>query len=268
MGTLGKEIYRERDEQGWICVHEDGVRRYLTFGNQVEQSCMLLADPLRLEHVHTQAMMLGTLFAPPPEAATLLGLGGGSLAKCLLHLYPRCRIRAVEQRARVVAVARDYFSLPHAPRLRVVIADAGDYLASPRRPSDLMFADLYRADAMDAQQTAPEFLCACRAGLSSQGVLVTNLWHRDPKQTAAAQGAIADAFDGRLLQLDVQSGNRVVYAFAEHLPRPRRQGLFEQAHRLGRALGIPAQRLARDLWFQNAPTLRLGRPMGGETAAR
>ena len=33
----------------------------------------------------------------------------------------------VEQRARVVAVARDYFALPHDPRLRVLIADAGDY---------------------------------------------------------------------------------------------------------------------------------------------
>ncbi len=263
MGTLGKEIYRERDEQGWICVHDDGVRRYLTFGNQVEQSCMLLADPLRLEHVHTQAMMLGALFARCPEQATLLGLGGGSLAKCLLHLYPRCRVRAVEQRARVAAVARDYFALPHDPRLRVLIADAGDYLAGTQRPSDLIFADLYGADAMDVQQATAEFMHACRAGLTSRGVLVSNLWHRDPKHTATAQTAIAQAFDGRLLQLDVQSGNRIVYAFAGDLPRPRRRTLLEQARSLGQALGIPAQRLTRSLWFQNAPALRLGRLMEG-----
>ena len=95
------------------------------------------------------------------------------------------------------------------------------------------------------------------------GTLVTNLWHRDPKQTAAAQGAIADAFDGRLLQLDVQSGNRIVYAFAGELPRPRRQTLFEQAQGLSQALGIPARRLVRNLWHQNAPTLRLGRLEAG-----
>jgi spermidine synthase len=263
MGTLGKEIYRERDEQGWICVHDDGVRRFLTFGNQVEQSCMLLADPLRLEHVHTQAMMLGALFVGSPERATLLGLGGGSLAKCLLHLYPHCRIRAVEQRARVEAVARDYFALPHDPRLRVLIADAGDYLAGTRRPSDLIFADLFGADAMDVQQASAEFMHACRARLTCRGVLVSNLWHRDPKQTEAAQTAIARAFDGRLLRLDVQSGNRIVYAFAGDLPRPHRRTLFEQAQSLGLALGIPARRLARGLWFQNAPALRLGRPVKG-----
>jgi len=263
MGTLGKEIYRERDEQGWICVQDDGMRRYLTFGNQVEQSCMLLADPLRLEHVHTQAMMLGALFVRPPERATLLGLGGGSLAKCLLHLYPGCRVLAVEQRARVVAVARDYFALPHTPRLRVLIAEASDHLANIRRPNELMFADLYRADTMDAVQAAPEFLRACRASLSSEGVLVVNLWHRDPKQTARAQAAIAEVFDGRLLQLDVQSGNRIVYAFAEDLPRPRRQTLFEQAQGLGQALGIPARRLVRNLWYQNIPTLRRGRLVAG-----
>ena len=259
MGHLGREIYRERDERGWICVHDDGVRRYLTFGNQVEQSCMRLAAPLHLEHVYTQAMMLGALFAQPPERATLLGLGGGSLAKCLLHLFPRCRVHAVEQRARVAAVARDYFALPHDPRLRVLIADAGDYLGSPRRSSDLIFADLYQADAMDADQADPEFLRACRASLGPQGLLVANLWNRDPRRTAAAQAAIAEAFDGRLLQFDVQSGNRVVYAFAGDLPRPRRRALFEQARRLGQALGIPARRMARSLWVQNAPALRLGR---------
>jgi spermidine synthase len=163
----------------------------------------------------------------------------------------------------VVAVARDYFALPHDPRLRVLIAEAGDYLANTGRPNGLMFADLYQADAMDAVQAAPEFLRACRAGLSPQGLLVINLWHRDPQQTATAQAAIAEAFDGRLLQLDVQSGNRIVYAFAGELPRPRRQTLFEQAQGLSQALGIPARRLVRNLWHQNAPTLRLGRLEAG-----
>lgn len=261
MGALGREIFRTRDEHGWICVHDDGLRRYLAFGNEVEQSCMLLSDPVRLEHVHTQAMMLGSLFVEAPRRATLLGLGGGSLAKCLLHLYPGCKVQAVELRAQVAAVARDFFALPQDPRMRVAIADAGAYLAERHKPNNLIFADLFQADTMDAQQSDTKFLDACRAHLAPKGVLVANIWHSDPRLTADAEAAVSEVFGGRVIGLDVQSGNRIVYAFADDLPRPHRRVLFEQAHRMGETLGIPAQRLARNLWFQNAPTLRAGHPI-------
>ena len=113
MNELGQEIYRTRDDQGWICVFDNGQRRFLAFGNDVEQSCMSLGEPYRLEHVYTQAMMLATLFPSQVGRATLLGLGGGSLARALLHYFPVCRVTAVELRAQVATVARRFFELPH-----------------------------------------------------------------------------------------------------------------------------------------------------------
>jgi spermidine synthase len=260
MNLLGREVYRTRDEQGWICVLENGQRRFLAFGNQVEQSCMSLGEPHRLEHVYTQAMMLATLFPAALERATLLGLGGGSLARALLHYFPRCRVTAVEQRALVAAIARQFFELPHDPRLRVIIADAGDHLAGPRKRSDLILADLYGSDGMDPQQCQPAFLGRCRAALTCHGVLAVNLWNDDYRDSRAARAALVEAFDGMVLQLHVAGGNSISFAFAGQLPDLKRRQFFAQAQALGLSMGIPLQRLARNLWFQNSGVLQYGHP--------
>jgi len=256
MNLFGQEIYRTRDDQGWICVFDDGQRRFLAFGNQVEQSCMSLNEPYRLQHAYTQAMVLATLFARRLGRSTLLGLGGGSLARAMLHHFPCCRVTAVELRAQVAAVAREFFELPEDPRLRVVIADAGDYLARPRKPSDLILADLYGAEGMDNQQTQLAFLQQCHAALSPGGVLSINLWNNDYRDSRVASAALAEAFDGRVLLFDVPGGNRVCFAFAGPFPELKRRLFFEQAQTLGHRMNIPLQRLARNLWFQNTAVLQ------------
>jgi spermidine synthase len=262
MNLLGREIYRIRDAWGWICVFDDGQRRFLAFDNQVEQSCMSLGEPNRLQHVYTQAMVLGTLFAPQLARATLLGLGGGSLARALLHYFPSCRVTAVELRAQVAAVARQFFELAHDPRLRVVITDAGTYLERPRKPSDLILADLYGSQGMDARQTQLAFLEQCRRALTPGGVLSVNLWNDAYRDSRAASAALAEAFDGRVLLVDVPGGNRICFAFSSPLPDVKRRTLFTQAQTLGYRMHIPLQRLARNLWFQNAAALQYRQTIG------
>src|SRR3569623_1391487 len=124
-GTL---IHRSRDADGPIEVVDDGVIRTLHFGNDVRQSSMALHDPVHLMLLYTQAMMSCLLFQPDPKRVLLIGLGGGSLAKFLLHHFPRCKIDAVERRAAVVKLAHGYFQLPETPRLRVTVDDACEHL--------------------------------------------------------------------------------------------------------------------------------------------
>lgn len=256
MNLFGREIYRIRDTSGWICVYDDGQRRFLAFGNRVEQSCMSLGEPFRLQQAYTQAMALATLFTPQLTRATLLGLGGGSLARALLHYFPSCRVTAVELRPQVAAVARQFFELPHDPRLHVVIADAAEYLEHPRKPSDLILADLYGSEGMDAQQTQLAFLQQCRRALTPDGVLSVNLWDDDHRDSRAASAALAEAFDGRILLVNVAGGNRVCFAFAGPIPEMKRRVFFERAQTLGHRMDIPLQRLARNLWFQNTAALQ------------
>ena len=70
-------IHRCRDEWGVLNILEASGKRYLSFGNEIEQSCIDMHRPARLCYAYTQAMMLGCLFEPPPSEVMVLGLGAG-----------------------------------------------------------------------------------------------------------------------------------------------------------------------------------------------
>ena len=121
---FGAEIYRTCDDQGQIVVYQQGDRRILTFGNEIGQSSVSLANPARLEYSYTQAMFLAPLLVPELRTALVLGTGGGSLVRALRAGFPGCFVTAVEGRAEVVRVARDWLYLPEESRTTIVIADA------------------------------------------------------------------------------------------------------------------------------------------------
>jgi len=83
-------------------------KRMLTFGSIYEQSCISKSRPHVLLHQYTQAMITVLLFTDPKKV-TMLGLGGGALAHCLLHSIPDIELKAVELRPAVIKVATDYF---------------------------------------------------------------------------------------------------------------------------------------------------------------
>jgi spermidine synthase len=194
------------------------------------------------------------------RSALLLGLGGGCLAQALRRGYPQCRITAVELRAAVLQVARELFFLPEDERLVLIQAAAADYLAAdPPGPQDLIFADLYLADRMAPEQRDEDLLAACRRLLSPQGVLVLNLWASDFQGTLETGRLLDDLFAGQLLSLQVQGGNIILFGCAGGLPDLQPKRWLAAAEALGLTMGIPLQRLAQQLWRQNAQTLRIGR---------
>ncbi|MFP3747784.1 spermidine synthase, partial [Achromobacter sp. SIMBA_011] len=87
-----------------------------------------LKDPVRLELGYTRVMMGFLLLQPAPARISMLGLGGGSLAKyCYRHL-PDSAMEAVEINPQVIAL-RDVFRIPHDDaRFAVVCADGADYV--------------------------------------------------------------------------------------------------------------------------------------------
>lgn len=259
MGIVGRLILGFSDEEGEIHVYEDARFRYLTFGNAVEQSCLDLANPVRLEHVYTQAMMLALLLGDRPRRVLLLGLGGGSLARALRAADRGLRIVGVERRAAVIEVARSHFQLPDDRRFDVVCAEAGAFLRQDGGEYDLILADLYLAEGMDPQQMAADFLGLCRERLSATGMLVVNQWASEFSANRGALATLSQVFGDRVLTLHAQGGNILSFALRGGLPDLRRDELFAAAQALGLRLGIPLQRHARNLWRQNAETLGVGR---------
>ena len=94
------------------------------FGSKARQTTMLLRDPVELALVYTRCMLSGLLFTSPPRSVLILGLGGGALARFCRQHGPQCRIAAVEKRALVVELAREYFALPSDDRFAVEVAAA------------------------------------------------------------------------------------------------------------------------------------------------
>ncbi len=255
---LGALIAETSDDQGAICVRQSGQHRFLTFGNEVEQSCFNLASPQRLEHVYTQAMLLGPLLVEVSRSALVLGFGGGSLVRALRHCRPLLPITAVEARQGVIDIASQWFDIdPADPQLTLICAEAGDFLENASGEAfDLIFADLYQAENVDPQQNTSDFLGRCRERLSDKGLLMLNQWSSEYRDSLAAREALQSVFGDNIVHLQVQGGNVIAFAFKHRLPKVNHKKLISEALALGKTLDIPLHTLARNFWRQNLARLR------------
>jgi spermidine synthase len=235
----GRVIHTTRDEFGLIEVVEDEFHRTLHFGTDPKQSSMRLDDPASLVLGYTRAMMCALLFNESPGSALLIGLGGGSLARFLLHHFPRCRIDAVECRPQVIDVARSHFRLAHDPRLRVLAGEGSTFMRTARegRPRyDLILVDAFDDEGMAEEVAGLAFFDACHARLTEDGVLAANLWHDDEGRLSQHLEHLATAFERRSLRLPVPGkGNMVALA-------TRRKITWRELRRLNRPAGALGER--------------------------
>ena len=217
----GEVIYSGRDEYGDIAVVQEATSRTLHFGSTARQSTMLMAHPTRLALSYTRCMLGGLFFAPPPRSALMLGLGGGSLPKFLLHQFEDCRVEAVEMRARVVDVARRYFALPEDPRLVLHVQPAEEFLwREDAGPYDWLLIDLHNRDGMAPVLDHPDLFVRARRLLGQRGVLAANLWTgKEEAFLERIRVRLDQAFERQVLFLPVAGKRNVVaLAFASDLP--------------------------------------------------
>lgn len=200
-----------------ILVSEEAGVRFLHFSSDWIQGAMRVRRPNALELDYTREMMAGLLFraAPWPRTALLVGLGAGSLAKFIYHHLPKTKITVLEIDPQVEIVARLHFKLPDDPaRLRVVIGDGAEYMLADGKEFDYILVDGFDKNANAGVLDTLPFYQACRARLSSNGLLAVNLLgHKNGYQASAAR--IDKAFDGRSLVFpSCNSGNTIAFATA------------------------------------------------------
>lgn len=259
MPISGKEIFRTYDELGPIQVFDDGAKRYLSFGEGDEQSCVLKAEPHLLQHEYTRAMLLPFLFSRPRDAV-LVGLGGGALVNCLMHHFPELTLRVVELRHAVVKIARKYFELPRLDRLTIIEQDIAEYLDEKSRDeksqdkkalqgtghskTDIFFSDIYDAEGMAPQYFEPWYIEACAAMLSDDGWLVLNCWdeHRGDHHTLHA---LTENF-AQVFTCTVSTGNWIIMAskkFYDLEEANLKNAAKEQSKQLGYSVSAMLNRL-------------------------
>ncbi len=223
----GDLIHSSRDDYGPLEIVEQERVRSLHFGSGARQSAMLLPRPDALILAYTQSMMASLLLNAAPRSVLLVGLGGGSLARFLLHFYPDCHIDAVELRPRVVELAHGYFRLPeNDPRLNIIISEAGRFLAHGAvkySDYDLILVDAFHGTGMAEEIGETAFFTSARARLSEHGVVAANLWANPAPLLHRTLRAMEDAFSGNLLRLPVAIRANVV-ALAANAPIPADYG--------------------------------------------
>jgi spermidine synthase len=209
-------------------------RRTLEFAPGDIQSEMLLARPHALVLDYLRAMMCFVLFVPRPRHIVMVGLGGGSLAKFCYRHFPDARITVIELRADVIALRTQFCVPPDDARLRVVHADAVDYIAALAGQADVLLVDGFDSAGLPPRLADAAFYASCKRALRPDGVLVVNVFTYDPRH-GAVLAALDAEFERRTVWFDrVAGNNRIVFALrARDDAQPAARRLARLARRRG-----------------------------------
>lgn len=140
------------------------------------QGAMSLSDTSELVLDYTRSALVSLAFLDRPPARVLfLGLGTGSMPRFLAERYPAAEIDVVEIDPEVPPLAERFFRFEPGPRLRVVVADAADFVRLAHAPYDLVVLDACFGPDPPPQLSTPAFFRAVRGLLAPGGIFVANL---------------------------------------------------------------------------------------------
>lgn len=213
------------------------------------QGAMSLSDPSALVLDYTRSALVSLAFLDRAPARILfLGLGTGAIPRFLAERYPAAEIDVVEIDPEVLPLAERYFRFRRGPRLRVVVADAADFVRQAHAPYDLVVLDACFGPDPPPQLATPAFFGAVRGLLAPGGVLVANL---APPSLAPAAGALLTAMRGEFPWVEVllvpNAANLVAIALSGGAV-PDAKELEARAARVTRErrLGFELDRLVRE----------------------
>ena len=256
----GLVIHQSHDDEGIIEVVDNNGERALHFGSSARQSSMLLSDPYQLNSLYARAMMALLLFNDHPRDTLLIGLGGGSLAKFLLHEFDDCRLKVVEFRSSVLKVARSHFSLPFDPRMKIKIGCGAEHVLQQARVHaelhDLIMIDAYDHAGMAPEVSSVKFFDNCRTLLTKDGLLVINLWGTDKELFQQVTWNLGRVFQWRILFLPVRKrGNIIAFAFGEQFAKPSMKTLVDKAKQLEQQYQLEFSTFMQDFKRNNASVI-------------
>jgi len=233
-----------------IAVSEARGLRTLHVGGEAIQSSMRLEDPFALALDYTRCMMAFLLFHPEPRQALMIGLGGGSLAKFFFRNLKKTKVKAIELDPRVVAAAREHFSLPpDGPRLAVEIGDGVEALAP--ECCDVLIVDAFEDELHVPRLASREFYDGAFLALEEPGALVVNFMNDDPKLDLTLQ-RLERAFGGAVLAMPaLYDPNILVFALKGARKAIAWRELRERAAALESRLGLPFSRYVPRLRTMN-----------------
>ncbi|MCF8611332.1 fused MFS/spermidine synthase [Gordonia sp. HY285] len=185
-------------------------------------------DQLDFEYMRQASAAIADKYRDPATPLRVLHLGAAACAlpRYLSHVYPQSRHVAVEIDAELARLAREWFDLPRAPRLRIRVGDAREVTESLREQTrDVVMRDAFSGSVTPEHLTTVEFTRAVQRVLVPGGLYIANCGgHRDLASVRSEVSTIADVFANVELISDPamfkgrRSGNVVVVAGDGALP--------------------------------------------------
>lgn len=166
--------------EGYVNTYSSPMRFLITDPGSV-QSGMLLSSPTELALDYTRFYGLAWHIVPDAQKFLMLGGGGYSVPKYLLHARKDARIDVVEIDPGITGAAREFFELPDDPRLTVFDEDARVFLNRRAAESEPGRYDIIMGDTFTSSYNIPFHLgtveCAERiyALLEDKGVFASNI---------------------------------------------------------------------------------------------
>lgn len=238
-------IAEETDEYGVIRVVAANGFRYLEFGDNVEQSCVLYENPLWLKYDYTRAMVLASLCHEHPETALFLGLGAGSLSEVCLAVLPLEDVEILELREPLPRMAMQHLGMSDDPRLTIRIGDALELIDSAET-ADLIYLDMYTDAGPSVGHLAWAFLAKCQDKLNPGGWLIINQWAtQDGRPLGAA--LFRGLFYRHYWEIPVKEGNVILLVPYSLEQYPSLELLHSQAARVAQILGYDISYLIENM---------------------
>ncbi len=204
-------------------VDEEGGMRSLYFMSRLIQSRMDLSDPIRLVLPYSRHMMASLIFLQNKDTPRVLmiGLGGGSLVRFILHHLPGCRLDVVEVDDGMEVLTRSFFGLPDHPGLKIHVADGAIFLQTMTGVHyDLILVDAFDHQGMARTVYARQFFMAAKKWLIPTGIIAINLTKSDSMVYNSSVKILKTLFPVGFLRLPVRgSRNEIFLCFPETAPR-------------------------------------------------
>lgn len=184
--SSGRIEFERRSLYSQIRVRRNGTVRSLIFvrdnGEEAYESQVNLRAPHILYFSYLKHMFASYLFKEEQKRVMIVGLGGGSMVHFLQKYDPDVKIEAVEIDPLVVELAERYFAVKQNDQVRLIIADAFDYLERTRNQYDTIYMDAFLKPSAGTDSTGvplklrtQQFYTDIQKLLTEDGMVVFNI---------------------------------------------------------------------------------------------
>lgn len=197
-----------------LYTHETRQTITLHFNHEALQSVMRKSDPYGLEFEYTKVMMGFMLFISEPKDILLVGLGGGSLSKFCYKHYPQTIITTLEISREVINLRNTFMIPANNDFFQIIEVDAAHYIEQQENITDVILLDGYNSSGIPVALSSEKFYLDCYNALRPNGMLVVNLWRKDPF-FGRNLSRIYARFNKKVVTVKCESGNQIVFAFKD-----------------------------------------------------